>query len=61
MLQAIGDLFQIIPAVDRHKRPNWDNMTRDDMVAELQRQGHCSALIKVTGTFDDLFMSHSSW
>jgi hypothetical protein len=61
MLNSIGDLFQIIPAVEKSLRPDWDSMSYEEMVVELQRAGHCSGLIKVTGTYDDLFMAHSSW
>lgn len=36
-------------------------MTHEEMTAELRKMGHCSALVKVTGSYDDLFMGHSSW
>jgi hypothetical protein len=34
---------------------------RPELRKELQKEGHCSALIKVTGDFSDLFQAHSSW
>mmetsp|Transcript_30716 Transcript_30716/g.80404 ORF Transcript_30716/g.80404 Transcript_30716/m.80404 type:complete len:565 (+) Transcript_30716:27-1721(+) len=61
MLNAIGDLFQIVPAVEQSRRLDWGAMSRSEIVAALKKAGHCSALIKVTGAYDDLFMSHSSW
>lgn len=29
--------------------------------AQIADKGHCSALIKVTGNYSDLFAGHSSW
>ena len=61
MLNAIGDLFQIVPAVSPSARIDWSRLGAEQKRRELRRQGHCSALIKVTGAFEDLLMAHSSW
>jgi hypothetical protein len=61
LLNAVGDLFQIIPAVEKGARTQWDRMSVAERRAELLRRGHCSAIIKVPGALEDLFMSHSSW
>eukprot|EP00729_Bicosta_minor_P011971 gene11971-23531_t len=61
LLNGIGDLFQIIPSIDESARPDWTKMTTKEKRLELQRKGHCSAIIKVTGAFEDLYQSHSSW
>jgi len=61
MLNAIGDLFQITPAVVPGLRKDWGRMNRETLRTELRKAGHCSGLIKVTGGFEDLFMAHSSW
>lgn len=36
-------------------------MTPREIERYTQANGHCSALIKLTGDFKELFMSHSSW
>lgn len=61
VLNGIGDLFQIIPAVMKHKRIDYNNMTRPEIREALVEAGHCSALIKVLGALEDLLMAHSSW
>jgi hypothetical protein len=60
-LNSDGDLFQIIPAVEKHKRPNFETMTSHDIEMFLEAHSRCSALIKVTGNFSNIFMGHSSW
>ena len=60
-LNANGDLFQIIPAVLRSRRPQWSSMSLDDKTRTLEAMGHCSAIVKVTGNFSALLMGHSSW
>eukprot|EP01061_Rhynchopus_euleeides_P031823 TRINITY_DN526_c0_g1_i3.p2 TRINITY_DN526_c0_g1~~TRINITY_DN526_c0_g1_i3.p2 ORF type:complete len:536 (+),score=260.16 TRINITY_DN526_c0_g1_i3:43-1650(+) len=61
VLNGDGDLFQIVPAVLKHKRPDFDKMSNDEADNYLARAGKCSSIIKVTGNFSDLFMGHSSW
>lgn len=55
------DLFDLIPLTIESERPNFDNMTHKDIERYTQTNGHCSALVKLTGDFQELFMSHSSW
>ncbi len=61
LLNGVGDLFDIIPAVRKHARV--DLLTMNKTLAELLhfKQSHCSALIKTTGNYDDIFVAHSSW
>jgi len=61
MLNGVGDLFDIIPAVNRERRTDWLSLSLE--AAELMHasRGHCSGLVKLTGDFSDLFMAHSSW
>lgn len=61
MLNGVGDLFDIIPAVNKKKQINWLKLSQMEAEDKHQKQGHCSALIKVTGDLSDLFLSHSSW
>eukprot|EP00941_MAST-03F_sp_MAST-3F-sp1_P001743 g1743.t1 len=61
LLNALGDLFQIIPAVKETERVEWLSLTSEQARHEKNKRGHCSALIKLTGDFDDLLFGHSSW
>jgi hypothetical protein len=61
VLNGVGDLFQIIPSVVKERRQAWHKMSRTQARAALQKQGHCSALIRVPGALEDLLMAHSSW
>lgn len=61
ILNAVGDLFQIMPAVDKSRRMDFKSMTPKELREYLKNTGMCSALIKVPGDFEDLFMAHSSW
>eukprot|EP00933_Yihiella_yeosuensis_P021248 TRINITY_DN16861_c0_g1_i1.p1 TRINITY_DN16861_c0_g1~~TRINITY_DN16861_c0_g1_i1.p1 ORF type:complete len:581 (-),score=106.92 TRINITY_DN16861_c0_g1_i1:191-1861(-) len=61
ILNGVGDLFQIMPAVDEHWRRDFDAMSSKQLRTFVKTTGMCSALIKVPGDFEDLFMAHSSW
>jgi len=61
MLNGVGDLFDIIPAVQSDKvvDPFQLNRTQAELFHALQ--GHCSAIVKLPGDFSDLLLGHSSW
>ena len=61
LLNGVGDLFQIIPAVEKSERIDWSSLSTDEARVALSKAGHCSALIKVVGDLSELFMGHSSW
>lgn len=57
-----ADLFDLIPRTTAEApRPNFQNMTREEYFKYDRDNGHCSALIKLTGDFSELFFGHSSW
>ena len=58
---GIGDLLDLIPALDPSVQPDWARMTEQEMIAAIALRGHCSGFIKVTGNYSDLFAGHSSW
>lgn len=60
-LNSDGDLSQIIPAVMREKRPDFDHMAALQIENYLAENSRCSSLIKLTGNFSNLFMGHSTW
>jgi len=61
MLNALGDLFDIIPATSASKRPDFKKMSYKDMVEHMNTNGHCSALLKVTPGLEEIYVGHTSW
>jgi hypothetical protein len=57
---AIGDYLDLIVALT-DEGPNYDNMTDSELMATVRKNNHCSALVKVTGDFSELFFSHVAW
>ncbi|BDA45664.1 Phospholipase B-like 1 [Coccomyxa sp. Obi] len=60
-LSAVGDLGDLVPALEPKRRVQWETLTPSELEGKLASAGHCSALVKVTGNYSDLFLSHSSW
>ncbi len=56
-----GDLGDLVPALEPKRRIQWNNLAVDELEFMLASLGHCSSLVKVTGNYSDLLMSHSSW
>ena len=50
-----------MPALEPKRRVQWNDLAADDLEQQLALMGHCSALVKVTGNYSDLLMSHTSW
>lgn len=73
MLNSLGDLFDIEPALAREgsersadnsgltSRPDFDRMSYKEMQMYMNKQGHCSAFIKLTDDMSDIYFGHSSW
>lgn len=61
LLNLAGDLLDLITVVDSSSQPNLDKMTPHEIYQYVTFKGHCSALIKVMGAYEDMFMGHSSW
>ena len=61
MVNSIGDLFDLVPALSKADRFNRDELSFEEAIRVHVEQGHCSAIIKPTPLFDDIFFSHSSW
>merc|ERR1712096_185955 len=60
-LNGVGDLFDIIPAVDPGARTAWFNLSRAEAIRQSRLREHCSALVKVSANFSRLIVGHSSW
>ena len=50
VLNGAGDVFDIIKAVDKASRPDFDSMTTEELDLYVKQNSHCSALIKVNGS-----------
>jgi hypothetical protein len=61
LLNGLGDLLDLLPALDPKSRPDWNAMSPALMLQTLSLSGHCSALIRVNGDLTDIVFSHSSW
>ncbi|KAK3089734.1 hypothetical protein FSP39_006039 [Pinctada imbricata] len=61
VLNGAGDLLDLMHVIDPQNAPDWTKMTHEEAQFFVQSRGMCSALIKVLGAYEDIFMSHSSW
>jgi len=61
MLNGVGDLIDLMHALDPANRPQYDKMHPHELLQYVSLQGHCSALVKTMGAYEDLFLGHSSW
>ncbi|XP_046581883.1 phospholipase B-like 1 [Haliotis rubra] len=60
-LSASGDLSDIMSASNSSQRPDWRTMTKAEVDRFLLIGSRCSAVVKVTDNFDNIFMGHSTW
>ncbi|KAK3755108.1 hypothetical protein QZH41_017928, partial [Actinostola sp. cb2023] len=61
ILNGAGDLIDLQHALDPKRVPDWDHMTKDQILTKVFTKGHCSALIKVLPAYENIFASHASW
>eukprot|EP01114_Cavostelium_apophysatum_P001150 TRINITY_DN10983_c0_g1_i1.p1 TRINITY_DN10983_c0_g1~~TRINITY_DN10983_c0_g1_i1.p1 ORF type:complete len:545 (+),score=120.02 TRINITY_DN10983_c0_g1_i1:36-1637(+) len=61
MLNGVGDLLDLIGALDTDQRINWKDLTKEERLRTLGMKGHCSVLIKVPGDLSDIWSGHSAW
>lgn len=47
VLNGAGDLIDLMHAVDKEGRPDFDKMSLEDLKLYVRKNSHCSALIKV--------------
>jgi len=61
LIQATGDIFDLIPTIVKSQAPDWERMPLHEVMDVVRANSHCSGLIRVTGDMSDLFMSHVAW
>lgn len=62
MLNGAGDLLDLMSALEPEVHyKDWRKMSAEDFEIYFNSRSLCSALIKVTGDYSDLFAGHSSW
>ncbi|KAH3863783.1 phospholipase B-like 1 [Dreissena polymorpha] len=61
MLNGNGDMLDMLSAVKPDSLPDFTKMSKEEITSYIAQNGRCSALVKVLGAYEDVFMSHSSW
>ncbi|XP_077973050.1 phospholipase B-like 1 [Styela clava] len=61
ILSAVGDMIDLLHVLNRPPDRYFENLSKERLRRFAQQNGHCSALIKVTAGYENLFMGHSSW
>lgn len=61
LLQASGDLLDLIPALTPAEAPQWHTMPAHEVMSAIRERSHCSAIIKVLGDLSEMFISHVAW
>jgi hypothetical protein len=55
------ELTDFVNAADPSERPNYDNMTNDELNTYVFKNTHCSAMIKVSADLTELYAAHNTW
>jgi hypothetical protein len=61
MLNSLGDMLDILPALSAQKRPPFADMSYKEATKYFRRNGRCSVLFKITDDFSDIYMGHNTW
>lgn len=61
ILSGVGDIIDLLHVFNRTTLKEYLQMPPKVLRSYAQRNGHCSALVKVTPGFENIFMGHSSW
>jgi len=60
-MASSGDIMDIIYYKNKEGRPNYSKMTYTEILKHIRRSNHCSALIKISADFKDLWFGHNTW
>jgi hypothetical protein len=62
VLNGFGDLLDLTHVIEPEKyNLDYNRMNKSEARAYVSRSGHCSALVKVSPDYSELYFSHSSW
>jgi hypothetical protein len=64
LLSSQGDLCDLTaayPAASNPRRNAWRGMEKDEFEEWLVRNTHCSSIVKVPQSQDDIFFAHATW
>ncbi len=61
VINGVGDLLDLMNVVNPKNAPKWFEMSEEEFSRTLYDRSLCSALVKITPTFDELFAGHSAW
>ena len=61
IINAQGDVGDIMTVVDVSSRPDWWNMSYDEVVATSLKRDHCTVAVRFLPDMTDLLAAHTTW
>lgn len=61
IINAQGDLGDIMEVVSVSSRPSWWDMSKDDVIAASLRRSHCTVAVRFLPDMSDLLTAHTTW